>query len=363
MTDTTRVALLGTGNIGPQYVRGVRAFRHLALTTCADIDEARAQAFAREHDLRALSVDALLAAPDIDIIINLTIPRVHAELSSAIVRAGKHVYSEKPLATGRADAQALLNEAEAAGVRVGCAPDTFLGGGLQTCRRLIDDGAIGDPVAATGFMGGHGPDEWHPNPWMFYQPGAGPMLDMGPYYLTALVTLLGDIRRVAGIARASFPVRTAGHESVRGQSVPVEVPTHISGTLQFASGAVASLTTTFDIWAHRQPIIEIYGSHGTLRVPDPNSFGGAVELWTTEAQDWRIIPLTHSDSVGRGIGVADMAAAIRADRPHRASGALALHVLDAMLAFEESSQSGEHVSLHTHVDRPDALGVDEAVGW
>jgi predicted dehydrogenase len=198
---------------------------------------------------------------------------------------------------------------------------------------------------------------------MFYQQGAGPMLDMGPYYLTALVTLLGDIRRVAGIARASFPVRTAGHESVRGQSIPVEVPTHVSGTLQFTGGAIATLTTTFDIWAHRQPIIEIYGSEGTLRVPDPNTFGGVVELWTLEAQDWRIMPLTHSDQVGRGIGVADMADAIRRDRPHRASGALAYHVLDAMLAFVESSQSGEHVSLHTHSDHPDALGVDEAAGW
>jgi predicted dehydrogenase len=357
--NAARIGLLGTGNIAPNYVRHLRQFPFLEVVACADMNAERAAAFALEHDLRALPVESLLSDPAVEIIVNLTIPAVHAELSRAILAAGKHVYSEKPLAITREDARAILLAAEDAGLRVGCAPDTFLGGGLQTCRKLIDDGAIGVPIAATGFMGSHGPDEWHPNPWIFFKHGAGPMLDMGPYYLTALVHLIGGIRRVTGIARASFAVREAGHEAIRGQKIAVEVPTHVSGVFQFRSGAVASLTTSFDIWAHGQPLIEIYGTAGSLRVPDPNTFGGVVEIWTPAVGEWRSVPLTHSDQVGRGTGVADMALAIREGRPHRASGALAYHVLDAMLAFIESSQSGEHVALTSDIEQPDALAEGE----
>ncbi|MDX2137976.1 MAG: Gfo/Idh/MocA family oxidoreductase [Chloroflexota bacterium] len=359
MTEKTRVGIIGTGNIAPAYVKWSRTFSNIDVVACADVDEARAQVFAKEYAIRALSVAALLADPQIEIIINLTIPKVHAEVSLAILEAGKHVYSEKPLAATREDGLRILATADAAGLRVGCAPDTVLGGGIQTCRKLIDDGAIGDVVAATGFMGSHGPDGWHPNPYMFFQRGAGPMLDMGPYYLTTLVTLVGGIKKITSIGHISFPIRTAGHESIRGEAVPVEVPTHMTGSMQFANGAVGTLTTTFDIWQHKQPIIEIYGSEGTLRVPDPNTFGGEVELWQSGTKEWRTVPLMFSDNVGRGMGVADMAAAIRDGRPHRASGALAYHVLDAMLAFEESSESGQHIPLTSIVERPAALSVDE----
>jgi predicted dehydrogenase len=359
VTEKTKVGIIGTGNIAPAYVKWCRTFSTIEVVACADVDETRAQAFAREYGLRGLSVAQLLSDAQIEIVINLTIPKVHAEVSLAILAAGKHVYSEKPLAATREDGQQILTAAETAGLCVGCAPDTVLGGGIQTCRKLIDDGAIGEVVAATGFMGYHGPDGWHPNPYIFFQRGAGPMLDMGPYYLTTLVTLVGGIKKVSSIGHISFPVRTAGHELIRGAEVPVEVPTHMSGTMQFDNGAVGTLTTTFDIWEHKQPIIEIYGSEGTLRVPDPNTFGGDVELWQTSTKSWRTVPLMFSDNVGRGMGVADMAVAIREGRPHRASGALAYHVLDTMLAFEDSSDRGQHILLTSGVERPAALGVNE----
>lgn len=362
MAKTVNVGILGTGNIAPAYVKGCKDWKILNLVACADVDQQRSAAFAEQYGLQSQTVDQLLANPDIDIIINLTIPKVHAEVSVRILEAGKHVHSEKPLAINRADGQRVLATAEQAGLRVGCAPDTFMGGGLQTCRKLIDDGWIGTPLAATAFMGGRGPDRWHPNPFFFYEAGGGPMLDMGPYYLTALVNLLGGIKRVAGASRASFPVRYAGHESILGTPIPVDVTTHISGTLEFASGAIATITTSFDLWTHNQPIIEIFGSEGTLRVPDPNTFKGPVQVWRAGDAEWRNIPLTHSDQVGRGIGVADMAHAIQSGRPHRASGALAYHVLDVMLAFDESSAAGQHININSQVPRPDALPMSMPVG-
>jgi predicted dehydrogenase len=362
MVVKTKVGIIGTGNIGPAYVKGCREFRNLEVVACADIDHERAVAFAQQYELKALTIQQLLDDPEIQIVINLTIPKVHADVSVAILEAGKHVHSEKPLAITREDAERVMKTAEQRGLRVGCAPDTFLGGGLQTCRKLIDDGWIGTPLAATGFMGYRGPDQWHPNPFFFYQTGGGPMLDMGPYYLTALVMLLGPVRRVTGATRASFPMRYAGHEAIRGTEIPVEVTTHLTGALNFASGAIGTLTTTFDIWSHNQPIIEIYGSEGTLRVPDPNTFKGPVQVYRPTDGEWKQIPLTHSDKVGRGIGVADMADAIVKNRPHRASGALAQHVLDVMLSFDEASDSGCHVMISTQPERPTPLPLGLAHG-
>ena len=359
MAAKTKIGMIGTGNIGPAYVNGCRRFEHLDLVACADLDHERAQGFARQHDLRALTVDDLLDDDSIEIVINLTVPQAHADVSRAIIKAGKHVYSEKPLATTRQEARKIMRAAEKKGVRVGCAPDTFLGGGIQTCRKLIDEDWIGEPVAATGFMGYRGPDSWHPNPSIFFLQGAGPMLDMGPYYLTALITLMGGIESVTGMTRASYPVRYAGHEGIRGQELNVEVATHVTGILQFASGALATLTTTFDIWAHHQPIIEIYGTEGSLRVPDPNGFDGVIEVYQAETRAWREVPLMFDGTVGRGIGVADMARAIHEDRPHRASGDLAFHVLDAMLAFDEASDKGRRITLKTSADAPAPLTEGE----
>jgi predicted dehydrogenase len=357
--------MIGCGNIAPAYVRGCRHFSSiLDLVACADINPAAAKALARKSGdgLRAVSVEKLLADPEIQIVVNLTIPKVHAEVSLAILEAGKHVHSEKPLAVTREEGQKVLKAAAANGLRVGCAPDTFLGGGIQTCRQLLADGVIGEPVAAVSFFAGHGPESWHPNPFIFYATGAGPMFDLGPYYLTTLVALLGPVRRVAGAARISFPERIATSPALNGTRIPVEVPTHVTAALDFAAGPVGTLITSFDVWAHSLPRIEIYGSEGTLSVPDPNTFVGPARVWTTTDREWREVPLTHSDQVGRGIGVADMAYAIQSGRAHRASGALAYHVLDLMSSIIEASECGAHTELASSCDQPAPLPVGLAEG-
>ncbi len=352
---TTKVGIIGCGNIAPAYIKGCRAFRILELLSCADIDLSRAEARAEEYGLRACTVDEMLADPEIDIVINLTVPKAHAEVSIKAINAGKHVHSEKPLATTRTDGARVLAAAEEAGVRVGCAPDTFLGGGGQTCRKLIDDGWIGVPVAATAFMASHGPEAWHPNPFFFYQPGAGPVFDMGPYYLTALVNLLGPVSRVTASARASFPERIATGAAQFGAHIPVEVSTHLAGALNFVAGPIATVIFSFDVWRHNLPHIEIYGSEGTISAPDPNTFGGTVRVWRSTDGTWRDVPLTHSPDVRRGVGVADMAYALRSGRPHRAAGALAYHVLDIMAALDEASARGQEVTVKSRPAQPAPL--------
>ena len=363
-TDITRIGIIGCGNISSAYVNGCRQFAHLRVVSVADIHQEAAQAKAAEHDLGcAGSVDELLTDPGIDLVINLTVPDAHAAVSLAILEAGKHLYSEKPLAVERADGRAVLAAAAASGLRVGCAPDTFLGGGLQTCRKLIDDGAIGVPVAATAFMLGHGPEGWHPNPAFFYRRGAGPLFDMGPYYITALIHLLGPVERVAAMARISFAERTATSAARYGEKLPVEVPTHVAGTLAMAAGPVATMITSFDVWGHTLPRIEVYGSEGSLSVPDPNTFGGPVRLLRAGEKEWTDVPLTHSDAVRRGVGVADMAAAIRDGRPHRASGELAYHALDVMHSFYDASAEGRTVTLASTCPQPEALPVGAPEGF
>lgn len=355
------VGIIGCGSIAPAYVKGCRLFANLDLVACADILPAAAAALAEKYGLKAMSIDGMLADPAIEIIINLTIPAVHAQVSLSILEAGKHVHSEKPLAVTREDGRQVLAAAAAKGLLVGCAPDTFLGGGLQTCRHLIDQGAIGTPVAAAAFMMGHGPESWHPNPDFFYKVGAGPMFDMGPYYLTALIHLLGPAVRVAGSARISFPERIATSEAKKGHRIPVEVPTHLSGSIDFASGAVATMIMSFDIWSHTLPRIEIYGSEGSLSVPDPNTFEGPVRLRKAGASEWQTMPLSHSDKVLRGVGVADMASAVLSGSPLRASGEQAYHVLDLMHSFGDSSDSGRHITLESSCSRPAPLPGGVAV--
>ncbi len=361
--ETVKVGIIGTGNIFPAYVRGCRAFDILELVACTDIDMDKARSRAQEFDTpRVCTVEELLADPEIEIVVNLTVPQAHAEVSLAAIAAGKNVHSEKPLAVTREDGQRIIAAAAEKGVLVGCAPDTFLGGGQQTCRKLIDEGAIGHPVAAVAFVTGHGPESWHPNPDFFYQVGGGPMFDVGPYYLTALINLLGPVERVTGSARISFPERIAGPDRHNGRHIPVEVPTHIAGVLDFANGVVATLITSFDIWAANLPRIEIYGADGTLSVPDPNIFGGPVRLYRADEREWQQVPHTHSTDVGRGIGVADMAYALRYGRKHRPSGELAYHVLDLMHAFHDASREERHIHLQSTCERPAPLPVGLAPG-
>ena len=362
--SVTRLGIIGCGNISSAYVTGCGLFDFLRVAAVADVAPEVAQAKAAEHGLAcAGSVEALLADPDIDIVINLTTPAAHAAVSLAALAAGKHVYSEKPLAVARADGRAVLDEAAARGLRVGGAPDTFLGGGLQTCRKLIDDGAIGQPVAATAFMLGHGPESWHPNPGFFYKQGAGPLFDMGPYYITALIHLLGPVARVAALARASFAERVVTAAARRGERLPVEVPTHVAGTLAMAAGPLATMITSFDVWGHTLPRIEIYGSEGSLSVPDPNTFGGPVRLLPAGSREWQDVALSHSDAVRRGVGVADMAGAIREGRPQRAAGEMAYHVLDVMHSFYDSSAEGRAVAVSSTCAQPAALPVGAPEGF
>ena len=355
MSNPFRIGIVGCGNICNAYFKGLGQFPFLEIIGVADIDPARAESKAAEHGVRAFTMSELLAAPDIDLVINLTVPMAHALVNREILAAGKHAYVEKPFALHLDEGRAVLAEAAARDRRVGCAPDTFLGGGIQTARQLIDDGVIGEPVAATANMLSRGPEGWHPNPEFFYKFGGGPMLDMGPYYVTALVNLLGPIRRVTGSSRAAFAERVTGSGPRQGERIGVEVPTHYAGTFDFVAGPIASFNISFDVWSHTLPIIEVYGTEGSLRVPDPNTFGGQVELRRGGEKEWTPVPLTHSDQVGRGIGVADLALAVHEGRDHRASGALALHVLETMLAVQTASERGAHVEIETKIERPAAL--------
>ena len=357
MTQTTNVGIVGCGNISGIYLEAGKKWDILNIVACADIDLPRAQAQAAKYGIpKASGVAELLDDPSIAIVINLTVPQAHAEVALAALAAGKSVYNEKPLALDRAQAKQMLDLAGAKGLRVGCAPDTFLGGGLQTCRKLIDDGVIGEPIGASAFMMSHGPEGWHPNPEFFYQPGAGPMFDMGPYYLTALTTLLGPVRRVTGSTRVSFPERVIGSEPLRGQVIKVNTPTHIIGVLDFAAGVIGTIVTTFDVWSSELPRLEIYGSKGTLSLPDPNTFGGPVRVRLAGEKSWSEVQIAHGYTENsRGLGVADMADAIRTGRTHRANGQLAYHVLDLMHTIHDASREGRHIEMTSGCERPEPL--------
>ncbi len=353
---STKIGIIGCGNISPVYFQAAKRMKALDLVGCTDMLFERAQARAQEYGTQAFTVDQMLAHPDVGVIINLTIPKAHGEIGLRAVAAGKSVYNEKPLALSRDEAREMLAIAARNGVRVGGAPDTFMGAGIQTCRKLIDDGAIGEPIAATAFMMGHGHESWHPDPDFYYQPGGGPMFDMGPYYLTALGALIGPVKRVSGSTRITFRERTITSKPKAGQKITVRVPTHVVGVMDFANGAIGTIITSFDVWKHSMPRIEIYGTEGSLLAPDPNSFGGPVMLAKAGEKEWTDIPLVHSYAdQSRGLGVADMVSAIRAGRAHRASGELAYHVLDIMHAIHDASDTGAHVSLQSTCERPAPL--------
>ena len=357
MTEKVRVGIVGCGVISGIYLKNLPGFEMVEVVACADLLVERAQARASEYGIKkACTPDELYADPEVELVVNLTIPKAHASVALAAVEAGKSVYTEKPLTVEREQGKRLLTLADEKDVLVGGAPDTFLGGGHQTCRKAIDDGMIGEPVAASAFMLGHGHEHWHPDPAFYYQVGGGPMFDMGPYYLTALVNLIGPIRRVSGSARATFAERTITSKPKHGEKVTVETPTHVAGTVDFHNGAIGTVVTSFDVWAHTLPRIEIYGSEGSLSVPDPNGFGGTVKVKVGREEEWREVPHTHGWTVNsRGLGVADMAHALRSGRKHRASGELTYHVLDTMHAFLDSSNEDRAITLESTCQRPAAF--------
>jgi predicted dehydrogenase len=371
---TQRVGLIGCGNISEIYLVNAPRFRHIEFTACADLNPEAAAAKAERHGLSARTPAELLSSEDVDIVLNLTVPEAHAAVSLAALDAGKHVYVEKPLATRLADARAVLDLATRRGLRVGSAPDTVLGASVQTARRLIDDGLIGKPVLGTAAVLSHGMEMWHPNPEFFFKPGGGPVLDMGPYYLASLVTLLGpvaSVRAVGAIGNAERTVTTPDSPHL-GSKIAVEVLTSVQALLVFASGAQISFLASWDVWRHGIPPLEIHGTDGSLRLPDPNWFGGEVMLsraggeWESFATEDCVFgklewPSFAGDVANySGLGLADMARAIEEGGPHRANGDLGLHVLEIMEAMLRSAESDKVMLLDTPVGRPAALFEEEA---
>jgi predicted dehydrogenase len=365
-----KVGVIGCGNISGIYFKNMKKSEILDVMACADIVESSAISKAKEYNIpKVCSVKELLSDKEIKIVVNLTPPNAHAEVALASLEAGKSVYNEKPLAVRLEDAQKMIKLAKSKKVLLGCAPDTFFGGGQQTCRKIIDDGIIGEPVAATAFMLCHGHESWHPNPEFYYQIGGGPMFDMGPYYITALINLIGPIRRVTSSARITFPERLITSLPKRGTIIKVKTPTHIAGVFDFENGAIGTIITSFDVWATGLPRIEVYGTKGSLSVPDPNCFGGPVKVklpqkdWVAlgkglkcKISEWYDVPLTHGyTDNSRGIGVADMAYSLLSGKPHRASGELAYHVLEIMHAFLDASKRGKHIILKSTCERPSPL--------
>lgn len=356
MGSPLRIGIIGVGKISDQYFETFPSLPGVKLIAVADLDTVRAADAAARHGVEALSVDELLADPRIDAVLNLTIPAAHVEIGTRALAAGKHVYGEKPLALAPDEAVDMLALADSLGLRIGSAPDTVLGTGVQTARHLLDEGRIGDPVGASAHWSAPGHELWHPAPQFYYQAGGGPLFDMGPYYLTSLVTLLGPVVRVSGAATRSSRARSVASGARQGEAIDVGVDTHVSAILEHASGVSSTITVSFEIWKSRAPHIELYGTTGTISVPDPNAFSGRVEIWTPEAPDWTVVPdaAGYADA-GRGYGLADMAHAIETGRPHRASGALAFHVLEIMHEVVRAGTEHRVIELTSTVERPDVV--------
>ncbi len=332
------VAIVGCGTISNEYLRNLTSFPDLEVLFCADLDLERASSQAAAYGVAAAgSVSQALEHPGVELVVNLTVPGAHAEVAFAAIGAGKHVWNEKPLTTDLEAGRALLAAAHRAGVRVGCAPDTVLGAGLQTARRLIQAGVIGTPQTALALMQSPGPESWHPSPEFLFQPGAGPLFDMGPYYFSTLATVFGPASRVAAVGRQAAATRVIGSGPKAGTKFAVEVPTHIGTLVEYEGGGAASVLLSFDSPLRRHGMVEITGTEATMAFPDPNAFTGEVRIHRPGSDDgWQTVQAAGASS-GRGLGVLDMVRALREDTPPRASGELALHVLEMMMAVEKSA--------------------------
>ena len=354
--NSISVGVIGCSNISPAYFHNSKLFEVLKIVACADIIPEVAKIRGEEYNVRVLSVKELLSDPEIDIVLNLTTPGVNAEIAMAALEAGKSTSCEKPLAVSVSDGAGIIEKGRSTNQRVGCAPDTFFGGGHQTCRKLIDDGWIGKPISGTAFMMCHGHESWHPNPAFYYKRGGGPMFDMGPYYLSALVNLLGPVESVCASTARTSDERIATSTARKGDTIPVEVTTHLAGTLLFNSGAIVTMVMSFDVWHHTHSHLEIYGTEGSMCVPDPNGFGGLVRIRRSADKEWQTVPLSHGFTENsRIIGVADMAHAMLSNRTHRCSGELAYHVLEVMSAFDKSSEFQKHIQIQSTCERPAML--------
>lgn len=375
--EKTKIGLIGCGVISKIYLENIRKFfQQMEVIACADMNREKAEQTAKEFGIvEVCEVTDILEHPKVEIILNLTIPQVHYELNKKAILNGKHAYCEKPLALSMKEARELVDLADEKRVKIGCAPDSFLGSALQTCRKLIDEGEIGTPVGATANMMNHGVETWHPSPDFFYQSGGGPMWDMGPYYITAFVSLLGAIKETGNFSGKGFTQRKIYSKPRRGEVIPVDISTYYAGILKFENGVIANINMSFDVWLSNLPKMEIYGTDGTLVIPDPNHFGGSIRLIRGEALIDEIEGLENHQAVGRlsrpqmweksreiphvfqqphdnmrGIGLADMADAIRHNRNSRVDARLACHVTEVL---ESLSENGVIKQLQTRCERPE----------
>lgn len=372
MAKKLGIGVIGCGNISAAYFGLAPLFRGIDMRACADINMDAAKARAKQFKLRAETVDELLRADDIDIVVNLTIPAVHYEVSKQILDAGKHIYSEKPFVLSVKEGLDLRKRAEKKGLRIGSAPDTFLGGAHQLARSLVDSGKLGRITSGTCHVMSHGMEHWHPNPDFFFQPGGGPILDLGPYYIGNLIQLIGPVKQVAALTTIPVRERTITSKPRFGQKIPVSTPTTIHALLEFESGAAVSFNASWDVWQHGHAPMELFGEEGTIYVPDPNFFGGTVRYTRRGDAVKRLPKWGHPFSVPnqkhavgmlanyRTAGLADMAIAIAEGRPHRCSQEAALHAVDIMTGILKSGETGKFVAMRTTCERPAALGIKQA---
>lgn len=357
MSESTKpigIGIVGAGVISEVYMRNLSTmFPGCRLVAVSDIVPGRAERRAAQFPCRVESTDELLADPEVDLVVCLTEPVKHSVIGLQALANNKHFYTEKPFAVDRAEGRNMLDLAREKGLYVGSAPDTFMGGGLQQCRQLIDQGLIGRPIQVTAAIRNHGMEAWHPDPGFFFQPGAGPLFDVGVYYVTAMATILGPYASVMAMAGTSFPTRTLGAGENKGQIIPVDTPTNINAVMEFESGVLGTLTASFDLWETDFATLTIYGTEGTLRLPDPNTFGGPIFYLQGNTDQWVEIPVTvpHTDN-SRGLGANDIAESIVSGRTSRMDGSLGYHVLDFMTCVLESAQSGQRVAVESSFDRP-----------
>ena len=381
-TDRFRVGLIGCGVISDIYLKNCTSFDVMDVAACASLDREESRAKAEAFGIPDVCTpDELLGREDIDCILNLTIPAAHAEISLAALQSGKHVYSEKPIAADVEDGRKVVALARERGLYTGNAPDTFLGGRLQTCRRLLDEGLIGRPTGFSAFVGTHGVERHHPNPDFYYKPGGGPLFDLGPYYLTALVALLGPVKRVCGFSRRTFDQRKIESQPRNGELLDVEVDTHVCSLLEFHSGPIGTLMTSFDVWDSQLPRLEIYGEEGTICIPDPdpvdgaNIFGGNVYYKTRETARWNYRPRVNGleewdvaenkhgyNTDSRGLGLVDLAYAVRNKRTPRASGEMAYHVLEVMTEILSAAGGGAYRTIESFCVTPEPLPTNFPAG-
>ncbi|MDO1580719.1 Gfo/Idh/MocA family protein [Rhizobium oryzicola] len=373
MTKELGVGIIGCGNISTTYLSLAPLFKGLKMLACADINPEAAKLRAEEYGVTAQTVEELLANDELDVIVNLTIPATHFSVSKAILEAGKHVYSEKPLVLSLEEGEELRALAKAKNLAVGCAPDTFLGGSHQLARQYIDEGGVGRITSGTCHVMSPGMESWHPNPGFFFLAGGGPILDLGPYYIANLINLIGPVKRVAALTSMANPFRTITSQPLAGTQIPVETPTNIHALMEFQNGATITLSASWDVWAHRHANMELYGTEGSIFVPDPNFFGGKVEV---SGRSNEIKPLEMWDhpfakdnqesprgprANYRTAGLADMAMALIENRDARCSLERTLHGIDVMTGILKSGEDGRFVDMTTTCTQPAALGIDEAL--